>query len=98
MTSGTSTRAQYDKKSENKCYCIHSTSQLTINSNHPTAQQSVILHDAPSTLPTSLISTLVSSDKVGSVFITDVTSGTGNPYGAFASFFSSFVSTVASDS
>ena len=76
---------------------LGSTSQLTIDASHPASKQAVILHDA-STLPTALISTLVSTDHVGSLLITDGAYATGNPYGAFASYWTSFVSTVAADS
>lgn len=76
-----------------------SPSQLTIDSTHPANQQAVILHDAPSTPPSSLISQLVGSDKVASVYITDDTqANNGNPYDSFPSQFASFVSTVSADS
>ena len=75
----------------------HSTSQLTINTNSPAAKQAVILHDASTTVPTSLISTLVATDKIGLLFITDGTQASGNPYGVFPADWSSFVATVASD-
>ncbi|KAF7790890.1 hypothetical protein EIP86_001848 [Pleurotus ostreatoroseus] len=70
-------------------------SQLTINSNSPASKQAVILHDGPTTVPTSLVSQLVRTDGIGSLFITN--DGGSNPYGSFPADWSSFVSTVASD-
>ena len=75
-----------------------STSQLTINSNSPASKQAVILHDGPTTVPSSLVSTLAHTDKIGSLFITDDTQASGNPYGAFPAAWISFVAAVAADS
>ena len=72
-----------------------SPSQLTINSNSPASKQAVILHDGPTTVPTSLVSQLVRTDGIGSLFITN--DGGSNPYGSFPADWSNFVSTVASD-
>ena len=77
---------------------MYSTSQLTIDASHPAGKQAVLLHDAPSTLPSSLVHTLASVDKLGSVLITDVMYATGNPYGAFGSYWPAFVSAVAANS
>ena len=76
-----------------------SASQLVIDSSHPAAQQAVILHDAPSTPPSTLVSQLVSTDGIGSLYITDDTQANGgNPYDSLPTDFSSFVATVNADS
>lgn len=85
------------------CHTDHffllSTSDLTIDSTHPANQQSVIFHDAPATPPSSVISQLVGSDQIASIYITDDTAANGgDPYDTFPSEFASFVSTVAADS
>jgi hypothetical protein len=55
----------------------------------------VILHDSPSALPSSTITQIVKTSKIGAVYITDDTEITDqNPYNAFPSYWSSFVSAV----
>ena len=76
-----------------------SASQLVIDGSHPAAQQAVILHDAPSTPPSSLISQLVSIDRIGALYITDDTQANGgNPYDSLPTDLSGFVATVGVDS
>ena len=78
---------------------ICSTSQLSFSSSAPAAKQAVILTDAPSTPPASLISTLVGTDGIGSLYITDDTQANGaNPYDTLPTQFGTFVADVAADS
>jgi len=80
-------------------YSDFSSSQLSLGSSTPAAKQAVILHDAPSSPPASLISQLVTTDGIGSLYITDDTQANGgNPYDSLPSDLSSFVATVGSDS
>ncbi|KAG9124437.1 hypothetical protein FRC07_011632 [Ceratobasidium sp. 392] len=70
-------------------------SSYKISSSTPASKQAVILHDAPSTLPTSTINQIVKTDKIGAVYITnDVEANNGNPYDSFPSYWSSFVTAV----
>ncbi|EKM59215.1 uncharacterized protein PHACADRAFT_191536 [Phanerochaete carnosa HHB-10118-sp] len=79
-------------------YSDFSPSQLSLGSSTPTAKQAVILHDAPSSPPISLIDQLV-TDGIGSLYITDDTQANGgNPYDSLPSDLSSFVATVGADS
>lgn len=85
--------------------CLHiltapySNSDLTIDSKNPASQQSVILHDAPAKPPSSLISQLVASDGIGSLYFTDDTEENGgDPYDSFPSQFANFVQLVDNDS
>ena len=80
------------------CKC-NSTSQLTLSSTHPASKQAVILHDAPATPDSSLISTLIGTDEIGALYLTDDSQITGdaNPYDSLPTQFSTFVSDVNSD-
>jgi len=70
--------------------------QLVLNDpNQPPSKLSVILHDAPSTVPTATVNQLLTTDKLNTIFITDIKEA-NNPYGSFPSFWTSFVSAVAS--
>lgn len=80
-------------------YSDFSPSQLSIGSSAPAAKQAVILTDAPSSPSPSLISQLVSTDGIASLYITDdMQANGGDPYDSFPSDFSSFVATVGADS
>ncbi|KAI0772673.1 hypothetical protein BC629DRAFT_1529328, partial [Irpex lacteus] len=73
-------------------YDDFSPSQLSFSSSAPAAQQAVILTDAPSTPPASLISQLVGTDKIGSLYITDDSQANGaNPYDTLPTQFATFV-------
>ncbi|KAG9075299.1 hypothetical protein FRC06_010164, partial [Ceratobasidium sp. 370] len=72
-----------------------SASDYTISTSTPASKQAVILHDSPSTLPSSTITQIVKTDKIGAVYITsDVEANNGNPYDSFPTYWSSFVSAV----
>ncbi|KAG8732591.1 hypothetical protein FRC12_019210, partial [Ceratobasidium sp. 428] len=72
-----------------------SSSSYTIGSSTPASKQAVILHDAPSALPTSTINKIVKTDKIGAVYITtDVQANNQNPYDSFPSNWSGFVTAV----
>ena len=72
-----------------------SPSQLTISGTTPASKQVVILHDAPSAPPTTIIDELVTTDKIGALFITDDTQANdGNPYDNFPTDWDAFLSTV----
>lgn len=78
---------------------MNSASELIISSSSPATKQSVILHDGPSSPPSSLMSQLVSVDGIGSLYITDDTEANGgNPYDSLPSDFSSFAAAVRADS
>ena len=78
---------------------LFSPSQLSFSSSSPAAKQAVILTDAPSTPPASLISQLVATDGIGSLYITDDSqANNGNPYDTLPTQFATFVSDVAADS
>ncbi|KAH8106065.1 Spherulation-specific family 4-domain-containing protein [Cristinia sonorae] len=73
-----------------------SPSQLTLGSSTPANKQAVILHDAPSAPPSSIISQLVATDRIGALYITDdVQANNGNPYDSLPSDLAAFVSAVA---
>ncbi|KAK7695536.1 hypothetical protein QCA50_000172 [Cerrena zonata] len=72
-----------------------SASQLVIGPTTPASKQGVILHDAPATPPTSLINTLIGTDHIGALYITDdVQANNGNPYDSLPSQFAAFVQAV----
>jgi len=76
-----------------------SPSQLSFSSSTPANKQAVILTDAPSTPPASLISQLVTTDGIGALYITDDTQASGgNPYDDLPTDLASFVALVAADS
>jgi hypothetical protein len=73
---------------------FYSNSQLTLSDpSEPVSKQAVILHDAPSTLPTSTVTQLTSTDGINRIFITDALEAT-NPYDTFPSYWTSFVNAV----
>lgn len=78
-------------------FSAFSSSQLSFSASSPANKQAVILHDAPSTPPSSLISQLVGSDGIGSLYITDDTESL-NPYDSLPSQFATFVTEVANNS
>ncbi|GJE84198.1 Spherulin-4 [Phanerochaete sordida] len=79
-------------------YSDFSPSQLSLRSSSPASKQAVILHDAPSSPPTSLLSQLV-SDGIGSLYISDDTqANNGNPYDSFPSDLSSLAAALGADS
>lgn len=72
-----------------------SPSQLSLGSSTPAAKQAVVLHDAPSTVPTALVNTLVTSDHVKAFYVTDDKQGTdGNPYDALPTDLEGFVAAL----
>ncbi|KAI0347343.1 hypothetical protein BDW22DRAFT_518571 [Trametopsis cervina] len=80
-------------------YSDFSPSQLTFSSSSPASKQGVILTDAPSSPPASLINSLVGTDGLGSLYITDDSQLNGaNPYDTLPTQFSTFVSLVDADS
>ncbi|KAI0091889.1 Spherulation-specific family 4 [Irpex rosettiformis] len=79
-------------------YDQFSPSQLTFSSSSPAAKQAVILTDAPSAPPASLISQLVATDNIGSLYITDDTQANGaNPYDTLPTQFATFVADIGTD-
>ena len=71
------------------------TSQLSLGATTPPAKQAVVLHDAPSTPPTSLISQLVTTDKIKAFYVTDDTQANdGNPYDDLPTDLESFITAV----
>jgi len=83
-----------------KLYSNFANSQLTLNNaNQPVSKQAVILTDSPSTLPTSTVTQLISQDHLNSIFLTDIQQASiTTAYGAFPSYWTSFVSAIASAS
>ncbi|QRV85871.1 spherulin-4 [Ceratobasidium sp. AG-Ba] len=78
-----------------KYYKDFSPSDYTISSSTPASKQAVILHDSPSTLPTTTINQIIKTSKIGAVYITDDSQDTdGNPYDSFPSYWSSFLTAV----
>ncbi|KAF8609934.1 hypothetical protein BDV93DRAFT_517160 [Ceratobasidium sp. AG-I] len=72
-----------------------SPSAYKISTATPASKQAVILHDSPSTLPSSTITQIVKTDKIGAVYITDdVEANGGNPYNDLPTYWSSFLSAV----
>jgi len=65
------------------------------DSNEPPSKQAVVLINGPSTLPTSTVDQLITTDQLNSIFITDVTEA-DNAYGSYPSYWTDFVSAVAS--
>jgi len=76
-------------------YASFSTSALVISSSSPASKQAVLFHTAPTTLPTSTITTLVHTEAVAALFITPV-SLADNPYNSIPSYWSDFVTAVGS--
>ncbi|TCD66951.1 hypothetical protein EIP91_000729 [Steccherinum ochraceum] len=73
------------------------TANVTIGPSAPASKQAIILHDAPSTVPTALVDELVGTDKIGALYITDdVQANNMNPYDSFPSDWDAFVSAVVS--
>jgi hypothetical protein len=73
----------------------YSPSDYTISSSTPASKQAVILHDSPSTLPSSTITKIIKTDKIGALYITDDVEANGqNPYNNFPSYWSSFLNAV----
>ena len=67
---------------------INRTSQLVIGPNTPASKQGVILHDAPAAPSTSLINTLVGTEGIRLLYITDdIQANDGNPYDSLPSQF-----------
>ena len=71
------------------------TSQLSLGSATPPAKQAVVLHDGPSTPPTSLISQLITTDKIKAFYVTDDTqANNGNPYDDLPTDLENFIAAV----
>lgn len=78
-----------------KYFSEFSPSLYTISSSTPASKQAVILHDSPNTLPSSTITQIVKTDKIGAVYITDdVQANWQNPYDSFPSYWTGFVNAV----
>ncbi|KAG9073592.1 hypothetical protein FS749_014914 [Ceratobasidium sp. UAMH 11750] len=78
-----------------KYFSDFSPSDYTIGASSPASKQAVILHDSPSSLPSSTITRIVKTDKIGAVYITDdVQAGNQNPYDSLPTYWSSFLSAV----
>ncbi|ESK95233.1 spherulin 4-like cell surface [Moniliophthora roreri MCA 2997] len=52
-------------------YANFSPSQLSFSSSTPASKQAVVLHHGPSTTSASLVNQLISTDKIGAIFLTD---------------------------
>ena len=73
----------------------YSPSQLSLGSSTPASKQAVVLTDGPSTPPTSLISQLITTDHVGTFWVTDDTQANGgNPYDTLPSDLGAFVNAI----
>ncbi|KAL0562528.1 hypothetical protein V5O48_019559, partial [Marasmius crinis-equi] len=46
------------------------TSQLSFSTSTPASKQAVVLHDGPTTTNASLVRELVTTDKIGAIFLT----------------------------
>lgn len=78
-----------------KYFSEFSSTTYTITPSTPAAKQAVILHDSPSTLPSSTITQIIKTDKIGALYITDdVQANNQNPYDSFPSYWTSFVDAV----
>ncbi|KAI0722264.1 Spherulation-specific family 4 [Cerioporus squamosus] len=70
-------------------------SQLSLNSSTPASKQAVVLHDGPSTPSTSLISQLITTDRIKAFYVTDdVQANNQNPYDMLPTDLESFVAAV----
>lgn len=73
----------------------HSTSQLSLGSATPPSQQAIVLTDGPFSPPTSLISELIKTDKVGAFWVTDDSQANGaNPYDSLPADIEAFVAAI----
>ncbi|KAI0751510.1 Spherulation-specific family 4 [Daedaleopsis nitida] len=78
-------------------YTAFSPKQLSLGSSTPASKQAVMLHDAPSTVPTSLINTLIKTDHIKALYVTDDKEANGgNPYDALPSNLEKFVAALQS--
>ncbi|RPD66774.1 hypothetical protein L226DRAFT_453493 [Lentinus tigrinus ALCF2SS1-7] len=76
-------------------YDDFSPSQLSLGSTTPASKQAVVLHDGPSTPPTSLISQLITTDHLKAFYVTDdVQANNGNPYDNLPTDLESFVAAL----
>ncbi|TFK92842.1 hypothetical protein K466DRAFT_539020 [Polyporus arcularius HHB13444] len=70
-------------------------SQLSLNSSTPASKQAVVLHDGPSTPPTSLISQLITTNDIKAFYVTDdVQANNQNPYDMLPTDLESFVTAI----
>ncbi|KAF9262912.1 hypothetical protein L218DRAFT_370832 [Marasmius fiardii PR-910] len=73
-------------------YSDFSTSQLSFSTSTPAAKQAVVLHNGPAVTDANLVHTLVSTDKIGAIFLTS------EEYVTIPPDFDNFVNLVQTDS
>lgn len=77
-------------------FILRSNSLVLDDTTRPPSKQAVIMHTGPSTAPASTINTL-KSDGLQDIYITDIEDNAStdfNPYGAFPTDWTAFVSDV----
>ncbi|KAF9262910.1 hypothetical protein L218DRAFT_959743 [Marasmius fiardii PR-910] len=73
-------------------YSAFSTSQLSFSTSTPAAKQAVVLHDGPAVTDANLVQELVSTDKIGAIFLTS------QEYNTIPPDFANFVNLVQTNS